>query len=88
MLLCLIWPISVISVFSPNAGKYGPEKTPYLGTFHAVIDVIFKGNKGQQVGITSSLETKNLHLGADLLEILHCSQELVNVLVLCVVKTM
>ena len=25
------------SVFSPNAGKYGPEKTPYLDTFHAVI---------------------------------------------------
>ena len=23
------------SVFSPNAGKYGPEKTPYLDTFHA-----------------------------------------------------
>ena len=25
------------SVFSPNAGKYGPEKTPYLDTFHAVL---------------------------------------------------
>ena len=24
------------SAFSPNAGKYGPEITPYLGTFHAV----------------------------------------------------
>ena len=24
------------SVFSPNAGKYVPEKTPYLDTFHAV----------------------------------------------------
>ena len=23
-------------VFSPNMGKYGPEKTPYLDTFHAV----------------------------------------------------
>ena len=23
-------------VFSQNAGKYGPEKTPYLDTFHAV----------------------------------------------------
>ena len=22
------------SVFSPNGGKYGPEKTPYLETFH------------------------------------------------------
>ena len=26
-----------LSVFSPNAGKYGPEKTRYLDTFHAVI---------------------------------------------------
>ena len=25
-----------LSVFSPNAGKYGLEKTPYLPTFHAV----------------------------------------------------
>ena len=23
-------------LFSPNSGKYGPEKTPYLETFHAV----------------------------------------------------
>ena len=26
-----------LSVFSPNAGKYEPEKTPYLNTFHAVL---------------------------------------------------
>ena len=26
-----------LSVFSPNAGKYGPEKTLYLDTFHAVL---------------------------------------------------
>ena len=26
----------VSPVFSPNTGKYGPEKTPYLDTFHAV----------------------------------------------------
>ena len=25
-----------LSIFSPNAGKYGPEKTPHLDTFHAV----------------------------------------------------
>ena len=25
------------SVFSPNVGKYGPGKTPYLNTFHAVL---------------------------------------------------
>ena len=27
---------SYLSVFSPNAGKYGPEITLYLDTFHAV----------------------------------------------------
>ena len=26
-----------IYVFSPNTGKYGPENTPYLDTFHAVL---------------------------------------------------
>ena len=26
----------------PNTGKYGPEKTPYLDTFHAVF--LIKGN--------------------------------------------
>ena len=29
------------SVFSLNAGKYGPEKTPYLDTFHAVLHSAF-----------------------------------------------
>ena len=27
---------SYFPVFSPNKGKYGPEKSPYLDTFHAV----------------------------------------------------
>ena len=27
-----------LSVFSPNAGKYGPEITPYLDSFHAATD--------------------------------------------------
>ena len=31
-----------ISVFSPNTGKYGPEKTPYLETFHAVTNAILR----------------------------------------------
>ena len=26
-----------LSLFSPNAGKWGPGKTPYLDTFHAVV---------------------------------------------------
>ena len=28
-----------LSVFSPNAGKYGPEKTPFLGSFYAVLSL-------------------------------------------------
>ena len=27
----------IYGVFSPNAGKYGPEKTTHLDTFHAVL---------------------------------------------------
>ena len=34
--LCYYWGAPYILVFSPNAGKYGLEKTPYLDTFHAV----------------------------------------------------
>ena len=40
--LCLIFFVNDIScycylsVFSPNAGKYRPKKSPYLGTFQAV----------------------------------------------------
>ena len=31
------WNVSKYGVFSgPNKGKYGPEKTPYLDTFHEV----------------------------------------------------
>ena len=30
------------SVFFPNTGKYGTEKTPYLDTYHAVKIVPFK----------------------------------------------
>ena len=29
--------VSKYGVFSPNTGKYGPEKPPYLDTFHAVL---------------------------------------------------
>ena len=27
-------------VFSPNTGKYGPEITPYLDTFHAMLEML------------------------------------------------
>ena len=26
-----------LCVFSPNTGKYGPQKTPFLDTFHALV---------------------------------------------------
>ena len=29
-------------IFSQNAGKYGPEITPYLDTFHAVLNILLK----------------------------------------------
>ena len=29
-----------LSVFSPNVGKYEPEKTPYLDSFHAVYNSV------------------------------------------------
>ena len=29
-----------LSVLNPNVGKYGPEKAPYLDTFHAVFWII------------------------------------------------
>ena len=28
------------SVFSPNTGKYRPEKAPYLDTFHSVLALL------------------------------------------------
>ena len=32
-----MWKVSKYEVFSgPNKGKYGPENTSYLDTFHAV----------------------------------------------------
>ena len=37
---------SYLSVFSPNAGKYEQEKTPYLDTFHTVINLsLFSSSK-------------------------------------------
>ena len=39
-----------LSVFTPNAGKYGPKKTPYLDTFHAVANIANpRGNEIKQL---------------------------------------
>ena len=35
-----VLPGPYIPAFSPNAEKYGPEKTPYLDTFHAVNELV------------------------------------------------
>ena len=36
-----MWKVSKYGVFSgPNTGKYRPEKTPYLDTFHAMFPSI------------------------------------------------
>ena len=32
-----VFSVSYFPVFGLNTGKYGPEQTPYLDTFHAVI---------------------------------------------------
>ena len=45
---------SYLSVFSPNARKYGPEKTPYLDTFHAVLDFLSDIKCGQKRVIPGS----------------------------------
>ena len=39
-----------ISVFGPNTGKYGPEKTPCLNTFSLVVR---KNNLGRKVELKS-----------------------------------
>ena len=35
-----IIPGPYFPVFSPNTRKYGPEITPYLGTFHAEMSLV------------------------------------------------
>ena len=40
-----------IPLFSPSTGKYGPEKTPCLDTFHAVIEE----------GLTNDFDPSNIN---------------------------
>ena len=48
--------VQIRSFSSPNAGKYGLEKTPYLDTFHAVLAIeIYKYVKGLSPEIMNSL---------------------------------
>ena len=43
--------------FSPNTGKYGPEITPYLDTFYAVVNLRIQSEGGKQPEITLYLNT-------------------------------
>ena len=45
-----------LSVFSPNVGKHGPEKTPYLDTFHTVLPMKFSGSIAE-ISFYNDLET-------------------------------
>ena len=48
----------IIDLFSPNTGKYGPEITPYLDTFHVV--QVFQILPNKQ--INQVIEKQNLQL--------------------------
>ena len=41
-------------VFGPNIGKYGPEITPYLDTFHAVLDLRKRSSKVRENFVSKS----------------------------------
>ena len=45
----------------PNTGKYGPEKNPYLGTFHAYGD--FQSKSPYSVRIKKDADQKNYVFG-------------------------
>ena len=50
-------------VFSPNAGNYGTEKTPYLNTFHAVIMYYIISDKQLGLELPSILNRKDILQG-------------------------
>ena len=57
---------SYLSIFSPNAGKYRPEKIPYLDTFHAVSELkYFKSMSNSEdsfLDLLVIIKTKSLRL--------------------------
>ena len=58
-----------MSVFSPNAGKYGPEKTPYFDIFHAVSG-LFRYIPGDSVVSGSFCDLLHLNLSLFMLSLL------------------
>ena len=55
-----------LSVFSLNAGKYGPENTPYLDTFHGVLSA--KKKKSKKSSLASSKSRQRNYLQAEQFE--------------------
>ena len=46
-----------IQIWSPNTGKYGPERTPYLDTFHAVL--LWINQFIMMIGVLSDIHIKS-----------------------------
>ena len=61
----------LLSVFSPNTGKYGPEKTPYLDSFHAVLITKKEKLVGQYLSKTLSSLAEVTEKTEVILKILH-----------------
>ena len=61
-----------LAVFNPNVGKYGPGKTPYLDTFHAVILIILFETQKQPLVVfykkSCSLKFCSIHRKTPVLE--------------------
>ena len=54
---------SYLSVFSANAGKYGPEKTPYLDTFHTMIlEISVTKTTQKKLGINNLVSKRPYHI--------------------------
>ena len=51
-------------LFSSNTGKYGPEKIPYLDTFHPV-DIVVFCNKAEEK-VSSEISTTEYELNKKL----------------------
>ena len=54
---------SYLSVFSANAGKYGPEKTPYLDTFHTMnLEISVAKTTQKKLGISNLVSKRPYHI--------------------------
>ena len=67
MMVDTAWRVPKYGVFSgPNAGKYGPEKTPYLDTFHVV------WSKKTKVTIGKDLKSMIINIDFEFGKLLFC----------------